>query len=162
MSKIEEKLKQNRDRRRRECLIELASNEFRPLLGGTTYTSDVKAIKYAAFSTWNIEKNIWTTTRGDIETFRKLDFQGLEQLIQVFTDLPIGPDVEGWFFFDDDGPYYSLRFGQVVENIESIQEILGQQAHFEFGWVGSEVDTGAIVEFEKTGFCKNDFTMCYW
>lgn len=67
MSTLERKLKENLNRRRRESMLAAIDERLHRLLAHTEFSSDVNVIRNAAFSTWDSERDSWTTTRGPID-----------------------------------------------------------------------------------------------
>ncbi|MGF1863139.1 hypothetical protein [Photobacterium profundum] len=161
MSKIERKLKENRNRRARESLLSLLPGSFGSYLENVEFSSDENSLRYAAFSTWDHESDSQTTTRGLVESWENYTFKDWSDLIGALKRLPSG-EYAGWLFFDTDGPYYKVKFSELLLFLNELELFTTENDKFDFGWVGAELDCGIIAEFNRTSFCRNDFELSVW
>ncbi|MCG9685175.1 hypothetical protein L1D31_21875 [Vibrio sp. Isolate23] len=161
MSKIEQKLKENRNRRAREKLLSKLPESLAGYLGQVNFSSDVICLRYAAFSTWDQSTDTQTTTRGVIENWRSFSFQYWSDLFGALRELP-SREYEGWLFFDVDGPYYKVKLSELFLFSSELELFTSQNESYDFGWVGADLDCGVIAEFNHTSFCRNDFELSIW
>jgi len=162
MNTLQQKLVENRNRRRRDELLTSAPAGLASALMATEFCSDPKIIANAAFATWDTTTDTWTTTRGIVQTWRKHDCISWAELVAYLKSLSFSTNLVGWFFFEVDGPYFkisSVEFERLIDEIARYCEDLGK---YDFGWVSSSEDCGVIVEFEHTSFCKNNYSVCIW
>ena len=162
MKSLPTKLRQNHHRRIRDVILAKATPMLSRFLADLEYCSDASVIANAAFSTWGIEEDNWTTTRGHVDNWKKFDFPAWPALTSDLQRLSFPKDSNGWLFFDPDGPYFRLSSTKVYESLDLIAEFASKENHNEFAWIGDDQDCGVIVEFEHTSFCKNDFSYCTW
>ena len=161
MNKIEQKLKENRNRRSRETLLSLLPESFARYLEQVDFSSDENCLRYAAFSTWDHETDTQTTTRGPIESWRNLTFKYWSDLFATLRRFP-SRDHEGWLFFAIDGPYYKVKLSVLLLFLSELESFTSENETFDFGWVGADLDCGVIAEFNHTSFCRNDFELSVW
>lgn len=161
MSSIEQKLRENRHRRERESLLSTLPQLFSEFLQNVEYSSDVDCIRYAAFSTWDHERDCLTTTRGVIDNWNNYTFKCWEELITSFKSLPVN-ECTGWLFFDTEGPYFKIKLSDLQYFLNDVETYTRKFDLFDFGWVGADIDCGAIAEFNHTSFCRNEFELSVW
>jgi len=162
MSKLESKLREVKNKRARRELLGSVDSVLSNLLSNVEFSHDVECLKYAAFSTWDIEADEQTTTRGKVEGWELKYFDSMAEMtsfIKASVELAVIP---GWFFIDTDGPYYSLSLSEFVLNLDLFQNYCEAQDHFDIGWVGKTSDMGVIFEFNHTSFCRNQLEVCTW
>ena len=162
MSKIEQKLKENRNRRAREKLLSTLDEASRIVLSNSKYDSDISCLKYAAFPTWDIESDCQTTTRGIVDGWQNETFKYWDDLVEKIRNSDIENNLLGWFFIDTDGPFYLLEWCEMTRILDSISNYAKSNEHYDFGWVGANSDFGIIAEFEHTSFCRNEFEVSKW
>ena len=162
MDKLQKKLKENRNRRARERLLSSLDSKFESFLSNVEFSSDISCLKYAAFSTWDMEADCQTTTRGQIPDWKNFTFKTWQDLIAFLKSFKISGNIQGYFFIDIDGPYYLINVHDFMSNIDSLSEYALRKEHFDFGWVGALTDSGIIVEFNQTSFCRNEFEISIW
>ncbi|EIV8646698.1 hypothetical protein [Vibrio parahaemolyticus] len=161
MNKIEQKLRENRNRRAREKLLSELPEPLGRYLEQVDFSSDSMCLRYAAFSTWDQSTDTQTTTRGVIANWRNFTFQYWSDLFGAFRGLP-SREYEGWLFFDVDGPYYKVKLSELRLFLSELELFTTQNESFDFGWVGADLDCGVIAEFNHTSFCRNDFELSVW
>lgn len=162
MSKLDQKLRENRNRRARDVFLLALGGKFGDILSEAKYSSDVACIKYAAFATWDMEADCETTTRGQVIGWENHTFKTWQELITELKRSSHGNDVNGWFFNDTDGPYYQVSLESFLANADSISVYADVSDHRDFGWVGAERDCGMIIEFNHTSLCRNEYELCTW
>ncbi len=162
MSKLERKLKENRNRRARERLLSSLEFKFSSFLSNVEFSCDVNCLKYAALSTWDMEADCQTTTRGKISGWKNFTFNTWQDLIVFLKSYKISENLRGYFFIHIDGPYYLINSQDFMNNIDSLSEYALRNENYDLGWVGSEADSGIIVEFNHTSFCRNEFEISIW
>lgn len=162
MSKIEQKLKENRNRRAREKLLSALGEDGKRVLSKVEFTSDVSCLKYAAFPTWDMESDCQTTTRGKIEGWENETFKHWDEAINHLKSINIASKIKGWFFIDTDGPFYLLEWKDIKSILDDVSTYAEYHEHYDFGWVGESIDCGVILEFEHTSFCRNEFEVSKW
>lgn len=162
MSKLEQKLKENRNRRAREKFLAALSRETREVLASVIFSSDISCLKFAAFPTWDNEADCRTSTRGKIPGLKFTNFYKWHDLITEIEKIKIETEYEGWFFIDTDGPFYNLKGSEFSAILNGIFKYAEQNEHFDFGWVGATLDFGIIAEFDHTSFCRNDLELSVW
>ncbi|MGP9799760.1 hypothetical protein [Rheinheimera sp. NSM] len=162
MSKLETKLREVKNKRARRELLDSVDPMLSCLLSKVEFSHDVQCLKYAAFSTWDMEADQQTTTRGIVEGWDLKYFDTMAEMTS-FIKASIEPAIiPGWFFIDTDGPYYSLTLAEFVLNLDLLQNYCEAQEHFDIGWVGKSSDVGVIFEFNHTSFCRNQLEVCTW
>ena len=78
-----------------------------PALMATEFCSDPKIITKCRVR--NITTtDTWTTTRGIVQTWRKLDCISWAELVAYLKSLSFSTNLVGWFFFEVDGPYFKI------------------------------------------------------
>jgi hypothetical protein len=162
MSKLDIKLRELKNKRARREFLETVDPKFSDLLSKAEFSHDVQCLKYAAFTTWNMEEDKQTTTRGDVKGWQLNYFDSMNEIttfIKNSVDLAIIP---GWFFVDTDGPYYSLNLSEFLLNLDSLESYCEEKEKFDIGWVGKSTDIGIIFEFNHTSFCRNQLEVCTW
>jgi len=162
MTELEKKLHENKNRNKRESLLSSISGTFSEDIKNAQYSSNVDCIKFAAFSTWDQEKDLQTTTRGLIEGWSNLTFSNWLDLIKKINDFKTYENLQGWFLIDTEGPYYQLTLDKFLLNIDHISQYCISKESYDFAWIGSTNDCGIISEFDKTSFCSNDFQLSTW
>ncbi len=162
MSKLEQKLKENRNRRAREAFLSVLDQQSGFCFSKVHFSSDVSQIKNAAYVTWDNEAHCQTTTRGSVKGWQYLTFKIWQDLIYNIKSFSLDSNLSGWFFTDTDGPFYHLSKSDFFNNLDSISEYCLCTERFDFGWVGSDIDFGIITEFNHTSFCRNEFDLCFW
>lgn len=162
MSRLDQKIRENRNRRARDTFLQELDAGFGGLLAGANFSTNVNCIKHAAFTTWDHEADCETTTRGQIIGWENRGFAAWRELISSLKRLPFRKHVEGWFFIDTDGPYYEISSEDFLAGADSFSAYAEANDHRNFGWVGAAIDCGVIVEFNHTTFCRNQFELCTW
>ena len=162
MNRLQQKLKENRNRRSRDEFLRTLDERSRVLLSGTQFTSDTQVLRFAAFPTWNMDADCQTTTRGTVPGWQNLQFPTWQSLIEHLQGLSVPSEAEGYFFIDTDGPYYLLTGCAFLSIIGSMDRYAIEHKHYDFGWIGAGNDFGIIVEFDHTSFCRNEFELSIW
>ncbi|CZF82265.1 hypothetical protein GCE9029_03125 [Grimontia celer] len=161
MNKIEQKLKENRNRRARETLLSQLPESMAIFLEQADFSSDRECLLYAAFTTWDQETDTLTTTRGFVENWINLTFPRWSDLFGSLRELP-SLEYEGWLFFDTDGPYFQVKLSELLLFLGDLESFTSENERYDFGWVGADIDCGVIAEFNHTSFCRNDFELSVW
>ena len=162
MSKLERKLREVKNKRARREFLEATDPKLSEILSRVEFSHDVQCLKYAAFSTWDMEADIQTTTRGNAEGWELKYFDTMSEMVNfVKSDVELAI-IPGWFFIDANGPYYSLTLSEFILNLNSLQGYCESHEHFDIGWVGKSSDIGVIFEFNHTSFCRNQLEFCTW
>lgn len=162
MSKFHQKLRENKNRVKRENLLLALDSEFSNLLSNSEFSSDLSCIKYAAFPTWNNKSNLLTTTRGEIVDWKNFTFKTWHNLISVLEKFQKLKNYIGWFFVDTDGPYYKISLIAFISNIESISNYGTTHEHFNFGWVGADDDVGIIIGDNQLSSTPKKYEVSVW
>lgn len=162
MSLMEKRVLENRNRRKREEFISQCSDKLSDFISVAPFSSDIELIKFAAFSTWDMERNVQTSTRGDIENWKAFDFPEWKNLILAIKALKSKQDISGYFFTDTDGPYYEMSLWKFLQFIDEISEFAVSYESYDFAWIGYEKDCGIIAEFDHTSMCRNEFELALW
>jgi hypothetical protein len=162
MSKLEVKLREVKNRKARREFLEELSNQFSALLEKSEYQHNTACLKFAAFTTWDNDRDCETTTRGDIEDWEIHYFYTLIEVIRTVKATIPQTEVSGWFFISTDGPYFSLTLADFILSLDGLSEYCEKNNHYDLGWVGKEQDMGVIIEFNHTSFCRNQLELCTW
>lgn len=161
MSKLDRKLRELKNKRaRREFIAELTS-KLASLLERKEFSHDTNSLRFAAFSTWDMERDTQTTTRGDIFSWEINYSKDFASLISKAKEIELSI-VPGWFFIETDGPYYSFTLAEFILNLDGLSNFCLANEKFDIGWVGRETDMGIIFEFNHTSFCRNEFEFYTW
>lgn len=162
MSKLENKLREVKNKRARREFLEVVDPALSGLLSKVEFSHDIQCLKFAAFSTWDMDADQQTTTRGKVEGWELEYFDNVAEIISFIKSKLKPAIIPGWFFIDTDGPYYSLSLSEFLLNLDLIQKYCEEQEHFDIGWVGKTHDMGIIFEFNHTSFCRNQLEVCTW
>ncbi len=162
MSKLESKLREVKNKRARRELLESVDAPLSELLSRAEFSHDVQCLKYAAFSTWDMEADAQATTRGSVEGWELKHFDSMSEIICFVKSKVELAIIPGWFFIEADGPYYSLTLSEFILNLNLFQRYCESREHFDIGWVGKSSDIGVIFEFNHTSFCRNQLEVCTW
>ena len=162
MSKLETKLRELAHKRARRDFLALVEPSFSELLSDVSFSHDVQCLKYAAFSTWDIEVDKQTTTRGEVLGWELRYFDNITEIVNFIRSSFEPTAISGWFFIDTDGPYYSLSLSEFLLNLNPIQKYCEREKSYDIGWVGQDVDMGIVLEFNQTSFCRNQLEVCTW
>ncbi|MDB2386675.1 hypothetical protein N9W21_04955 [Shewanella sp.] len=120
MRKLESKLREVKNKRARREFLVLVDSKISDLLTNAEFSHDVQSLKYAAFSTWNMEEDRQSTTRGDVKGWQLQYFDSMNDIVSFVKKSIELAIIPGWFFIDTDGPYYSLNLSEFILNLESL------------------------------------------
>ena len=162
MSNLQQKLRENKNKIKREKFLFAVDSKFSDFLSNVEFSSDVSCIKYAAFSTWDNNANVQTTTRGEVKNWNNFTYKTWHELISVLEKFQQVKNYIGWFFVDTDGPYYKVSVNAFLSHIQSISNYGIVHEHYDFGWVGADDDVGIIIEYNHTSFSDNQFEISIW
>lgn len=162
MRKIQQKLIENKNMRRKEKFLAALDSKFADFLSDAEISSDATCIKYAAFPAWDNNANIQTTTRGKVTDWRNFTFKTWRELISVLEKFQKVKNYIGWFFVDADGPYYKISVNAFLANIKSIANYGIMHKHYDFGWVGDADDVGIIISYNRISSTSNKFEVSVW
>jgi len=121
MSKLESKLREVKNKRARREFLEAADSKLSEVLSRVEFSHDVQCLKYAAFSTWDMEADIQTTTRGNVEGWELTYFDSMGEMVSFVKSTVELAIIPGWFFIDADGPYYSLTLSEFILNLNLLR-----------------------------------------
>jgi len=162
MSKLQEKLRENKNRIKRDKFLAALDSKFSNFLSNAEFSTDVSCIKKAAFSIWDVNANMRTTTRGKMKNWNNFTFKTWQELIAAIGRFQQVKNYIGWFFADTDGPFFKISVNAFLSHIKSISEYGTTHEHYNFGWVGAEDDVGIIIEYNHTSFSDNKFAISVW
>jgi hypothetical protein len=162
MKKIQQQLINNKNKLRREKFLAALDSKFADFLADVEYSNDVTCIRYAAFPAWDNEADILTTTRGKVIDWKNFTFKTWRELISVLEKFQKVKNYIGWFFADDDGPYYKISVNAFLANIKSIANYGIMHKHYNFGWVGDADDVGIIISYNRISSTANKFEVSVW
>jgi len=145
MSNIQQKLKVNKDKIKREKFLTLLNQKFSEFLALSEYSSEASCIKYAAFPKWDNTGNVQTTTRGSVKNWNNFSFKTWHELITALQKFQKVKNYIGWFFVDADGPYYKISINAFLSYIENLSDFCTTYERYDFGWIGEVDDIGIII-----------------
>lgn len=162
MSNIQQKLKENKDKIKRDKFLSLVDPDFSEFLAKAEYSSEISCIKYAAFPKGNHTANVQTTSRGDVKNWNNFTFKTWHELITVLKKFQHVKNYIGWFFIDADGPYYRTSLNAFLSYIQSISDYCISYDHHNFGWVGEVDDVGIIIGKNHASSNNNELNISIW
>lgn len=162
MSNLQEKLRENKNKIKREKFLSALDSKFSGFLSNAEVNNDLSCIKYAAFSKWDVKNNVQTTSRGELTNWNNFTFKTWNELISVLEKFQKVKNYIGWFFIDPDGPYYKISVNAFLSHIQSIANYGITHEHYNFGWVGGEDDVGIIIEYNHTSPGDKNFVISVW
>ena len=162
MNKLQDKLRDNKNRVQREKFLSELEPKFSALLASAEFSNDIACMKYAAFPKWDAHANMLTTSRGDIKNWNNFTFKTWPELITALAMFQKVKNYIGWFFENRDGQYYKISINAFLSNIQSISDYGTAHGHYDFGWVGADDDVGIIIERSLTPSGGNEFRISVW
>ena len=162
MSNIQQKLKENKDKIKREKFLSSIDQKFSTFLVTAEYSSGNSCAKYAAFPKWDDRGNLQTTTRGELKNWNNFTFKTWHELIAMLQKFQKVRNYIGWFFIDADGPYYKTSLNAFLSYIKSISDYCIRYEHNNFGWVGEVDDVGIIIGKNPASSDNNEFNISLW
>ena len=162
MSKLQQQLKENKDKIKRGKFLALLDQELAGFLSTAEFSSDASCIKNVAFPESSGETNGEATTRGEAKKMNTIKFKTWQDLISVLRKFQKVKDFIGWFFVDTDGPYYRISLKAFFAHIEGISNYAVKHEHYNFGWVGSVDDIGIIVAHDHNSPGDKKFAISVW
>ena len=162
MSEFQEKLRENKNRIKKEKFLAAVDSQFSSFLSYAEVRNDASCIKNAAFSAWDVTSNVQTTTRGNVKNWNNLTFKTWQELIAALARFQHVKNYIGWFFEDKDGPYFKISVNAFLSHIQSIAKYGITNGHYDFGWVGAEDDVGIIIQYNHTSLRTNKFEISLW
>ena len=72
MSKLQQQLKENKDKIKREKFLALLDADYKYFISAAEFSSNEACIKNAAFPVWDEETKSWTTSRGKVSNWNNL------------------------------------------------------------------------------------------
>ena len=160
MSRLQEKLDEIRSNKNRESFLSDIKGEFRHAIEEAEYCCEKSKLKFAAWSTWKEGK--WTTTRGDVATWKREEFEIWEEVISKLVSLNKPKTEKGWLLFSPEGPYYKVDGAFIEKYINEISHYSKQHESFDIAWIGEERDFGIITEYNPAYDGKLEFELCTW
>ena len=162
MNKIQQKLKENKDKIKREKLLSSLDTKFSDFLSHAEYSGEVSCLKYAAFPKWDDIAKVQSTTRGEVKNWNNFTFKTWHELIAVLKKFQEVKNYIGWFFMESDGPYYRININAFLAHIQSISDYGITYEHYNFGWVGEFDDVGIIIGKNHTSSSGNELNISIW
>lgn len=162
MSKLQQQLKENKDKIVRDKFLSTLAPEFSAFLAASEFSSDNSCIKNAAFPNWNKETNTLTTTRGTIAGWNNFKFKTWDDIVAVLKKFQKVKNYIGWFFIDADGPYFRVSFTAFFNHIDEMTAYSKTHDHYTFGWVGDADDVGIIVQHNEATSGDKKFAISIW
>ena len=162
MSDLPQKLKENKDKIRREKFLAALDAKFSDFLANTEFSSEVSCVKYAAFQEWDEKANIVKTSRSNVKNWNNFNFSTWQELITVLKKFQQVKSYIGWFFIEQDGPYYSMSLNAFLSHIQEISNYGIRNKHYTFGWVGQFDDVGIIIDKNPIPSSDKELNICIW
>ena len=162
MSSLQEKLRENKNKIKREKFLSATDPKFSNFLASAEVSNDVSCLKYAAFSIWDVKAHVQTTSRDKVTNWNNFTFKTWDDLISALKRFQKIKNYIGWFFIDTDGPYYKISVNAFLSHIQSIAKYGINHEHYDFGWVGGEDDVGIIIEHHHESPSGKDFGISVW
>lgn len=162
MSKLQEKLRENKNRILRDKLLSTFDPKFSDFLSNAEFSSDTSCIKNAAFPMWEADADVQTTTRGKLKNWNNFTFKTWQDLIAALKRFQQVKNYIGWFFADTDGPYFKMSVNAFLAHIQSISNYGITHEQYNFGWVGAEDDVGIIIGCDHESSDDNKFEISVW
>lgn len=162
MSKFQQKLKENKNKIKREKFLASVDRKLSAFLANVEYSDEISCIKFAAFPRWDDTAQAQTTTRGDVKNWNYFSFRTWQELIAVLKRFQQVKNYIGWFFIDADGPYYRISLNAFLANIRSISEYCSAHGNHNFGWVGDIDDVGIIIGENSSPPGSHAYTISIW
>ena len=162
MSNIQHKLKENKSRIRREKFLSASDSKFSDFLSHAEYCSEISCIKNAAFPKWDKDINIITTSRGELRNWNNFKFKTWQELIAMLKKFHQVKNYIGWFFIEDDGPFFKISLNAFLSHIQHISNYGIKNAHYNFVWVGDIDDVGIIIGENPSQSNGNKFNISIW
>lgn len=162
MSTFQEKLRENKNRIKKEKFLSAVDSNFAAFLSNAEASNDLSCIRNAAFPTRDVNSDVQTTTRGKVKNWHNLTFKTWEELVAALARFKQVKSYIGWFFADADGPYFKISVNAFLSHLQSISNYAIANAHYDFGWVGAEDDVGIIIQNDHTSSRANKFEISLW
>jgi hypothetical protein len=162
MNSLQQKLRENKNKIKREKFLSVLDSKFSTFLSHAEYSSEVSCIQYAAFPKWDDKANVQTTTRGKVKNWNNFTFKTWQELISLLAKFQQVKNYIGWFYIDTNGPYYRISLNAFLSHIQSISDYAIKNEHYNFGWVGGVDDIGIIIEKNHTASVDNEFMISIW
>jgi hypothetical protein len=162
MSKLQNNLKENKHKIKREKFLSALDPEFSNFLASAEFSSDDSCLKYAAFPRRDSEAPGQRTTRGKVTNWNNFTFRTWQELISALGKFQQVKNYIGWFFIDADGPYYKVSVNAFLAHIKHISQYGTAHEHYDFGWVGAEDDVGIIIGYDHASTSPKKFAISMW
>lgn len=162
MSSIQQKLKENQSRIRREKFLSGLDDEFSGFLSRAEFSSEDSCLRNGAFPEWDKEKNAIVASRGTVKNWNTFNFQSWQELIALLKRFKHVKDYVGWFFKEQDGPYFRISLKAFLAHIHNISVYAAQNEHYDFGWVCDVDDVGIIIGKNPTPASDKKFNISIW
>lgn len=157
-TKIEKKLKVNRDRRDRENLLDVMQPSLRSVFENVRVSSDTNDINLA-YSTWSDGKLM--TTRGQVKGWCRQEFSSWSSLTTCLQQQNLPKSIPGWFLFQV-GPFFELDSSTIQQYLTELLVFATSQRMFDLAWVGAHADVGFVTEYNTGLDGESEFEICSW
>lgn len=162
MSKLQEKLRENKNKINREKFLAKLDATFSEFVANAEFSNDLSCIKNAAFPMWDGKAGVLRTTRGPVKNWNNFTFTTWNELITALSRFQHVKNYIGWFFADKDGPYFKVSVNAFLAHIQSVASYGIANEHFDFGWVGAEDDVGILIEYDHASPRDKKFAISMW
>ena len=162
MGIIQQKLKENKSKMRREKLLSASELNLSDFIAHAECSNEISCIKNAAFPEWNNKINGMTTSRGKIANWNNFSFKSWQELIAVLKRFQQVKNYIGWFFLDREGPYFKVSLNAFLSNVPNISDYGSQTEHYDYGWVGEVDNVGIIIEKNNGMSTDRKFNISIW
>jgi len=162
MSKIQQKLTENKSKIRREKILSASDQVLSDFLSRAEYSNEVSCIKNAVFPRWKKNINEIKTSRDVISNWNNITFKTWQELINVLKRFKRVKNYIGWFFIDREGPYFKISLNAFLSHIQNISSYGEQNEHYNYGWVGEFDNVGIIIETTTISSSNKKFNIIIW
>ena len=161
MSKLEDKLLENKSRLEHEKFINDLNGSLKELFISCEKTSRPDAIKNLASPIW--ENGELSISRDNISNWKRNEYETWEEVSREFIKVKIPKDHIGWLSFNFKGMHYQMSgeiFSKNIKNILSLLKI-DKDWYTNLSWIGENEDFGIVFEHNHHDY-KYDFELYYW
>jgi len=162
MSNIQQKLKINKNKLKREKFLSATDSKFSNFLSQAEYSIEESCIKYAAFPKWDNNNKLIATNRDELIGWNNYTFRSWGELISALKRFQQVKNYIGWFFIDHDGPYFKISLNAFLSHIPNISDYGILYGLYNYGWVGAVDNVGIIIEKNPKSQNDKKFNISIW
>lgn len=162
MSIIQQKLKENKSRLRKEKILSALEPPFSDFLSQAECEIDLSYLKNFTHQRWDNDTDDKPTNPERAICCNKFTFRSWSELITLLKKFQQVKNYIGWFFLDPDGPYFRISLNAFLSHVPHISDYGTQNDHYYFGWVGDSDNVGIIIGQNATASSDKKFNITLW